>query len=114
MTPTDLVGTIANASSNLSEAPLRLFIAEWRESKGLTQQVLGDRLATTDVTVSRWETGARRPDIDAQAAIAEALGIELRDLHRHPDQPSADDLLRDQPPEIREQAIKLIKALRVG
>jgi transcriptional regulator with XRE-family HTH domain len=92
--------------------PFRLYIAEWREDKGLTQQQLADRMGTSDVTISRWETGKRRPDMDAQAAIAEALGTEPTDLFRHPAQLSADALLRDQPPEIIDQAIKLIRAIR--
>jgi hypothetical protein len=46
------------------------------------------------------------------AALAEALSIEPQDLYRHPDQTSADALLRYQPVEIRDQAIKLIRALR--
>lgn len=90
----------------------RLFLAEWRESKGLTQQQLGERLGTSDVTVSRWETRQRQPNDDARAAIAEALGIEPVDLFRHPAAPSADALLRDQPAEVVEQAIKLIQAIR--
>ena len=90
----------------------KLYLAEWRDDKGLTQQALADRLNTSDVTISRWETGKRRPDIDAQEAIAEALGIEAVDLRRHPAQPSADALLRDQPPELVAQVFKLINALR--
>jgi transcriptional regulator with XRE-family HTH domain len=95
--------------------PLRLYIAEWRESRGLSQEQLGARLGpkgVSDVTVSRWETGSRKPDENAQAAIAEALDIDINDLRRHPDQPSADALLRGQPKEIVEQAIKLIRAIR--
>ena len=38
--------------------------------------------------------------------------IEPRDLYRLPGRPTADDLLRDQPEEIREQALKLIRAIR--
>lgn len=92
--------------------PIRLFLAAWRLKKGLSQQQVADRLETSDVTISRWETGERRPDLDAQAAFAEALGIELPDLWRDPEQPSADELLRDQPSAVVDQAIKLIKALR--
>jgi transcriptional regulator with XRE-family HTH domain len=92
--------------------PLRLYIAEWRNRLDLTQVQLGSRLGTSGVTVSRWETGERKPDLDAQAAISEALGIDPVDLLRHPDQPSADALLRDQPQEVRDQAIKLIQAIR--
>lgn len=93
--------------------PFRLFLAEWREEKGLTQQQLADRLGTTDMTVSRWETGKRKPDINAQAAIAQAMGMDDPiDLYRDPAQPSADALLRGQPPEIVAQAMKLIRAIR--
>lgn len=94
--------------------PPRVFIAEWREHVGLTQEQLAQRLDTTGVTVSRWETGKRRPNIDALAAIAHALGpnILLSDLYRPPSQVSADALLRDQPKEVVEQAIRLIQAIR--
>jgi transcriptional regulator with XRE-family HTH domain len=89
-----------------------LYLAEWREKANLTQQQLADRLETSDVTISRWETNKRRPSMDAQEAIAEALGIEAVDLRRHPDQPSADALLRDQPPEVVDMIIKQIIAVR--
>ncbi|WP_410052705.1 helix-turn-helix transcriptional regulator [Bradyrhizobium sp. SZCCHNRI1073] len=92
--------------------PSRLFLSEWREHRGLTQEQLGQRLGTSHVTISRWETRKRQPDLKAQEAIAEALGIEFVDLRRHPQQPSADELLRDQPPEIVDQALKLIRAIR--
>lgn len=92
--------------------PRRTYLAEWRENRGLTQQTLGDRLGVSDVTVSRWETGRALLNTNVLAAISEALNIEPQDIYRHPDQPSADALLRDQPVEIRDQAIKLIRALR--
>ncbi len=78
----------------------------------MTQQQVADRLGTSDVTISRWETNKRAPDLNALAAFAEALGIDPMDLRYHPDTPTADQLLRDQPPEVVEQAIKLIKAIR--
>lgn len=78
----------------------------------MTQQQLADRLDTTDVTVSRWETGKRRPDDQVKGDIAWVLGIEVVDLYRHPDRPSADALLRDQPKEIQDQAFRVIAAMR--
>lgn len=93
--------------------PVRLFLAQWREKKGLTQQQVADRMETSDATISRYETGERRPDINAQAAYAEALGLEhFTQLWRDPERPSADDLLRDQPPEVVEQAMNIIRAIR--
>lgn len=92
--------------------PRRTYLAEWRESRNLTQQQLADRLGVSDVSVSRWETGRALLSTNVLAAISEALGIEPWDLYRHPAQPSADALLRDQPQEIKDQAIKLIQAIR--
>lgn len=92
--------------------PIKLFLSEWRVHMGLTQQQLADRLETTHVTISRWETGKRQPDLKAQEALAEAMGIDAVDLRRHPEQPSADELLRGQPPEVIDQAMKLIRAIR--
>lgn len=90
----------------------RLYLSEWREARGMTQQEVADALETSDVTISRWETGARRPDMDAQEALAETYNIDAVDLRRHPAVESADSLLRGQRPEIVAQAMKLIKALR--
>jgi transcriptional regulator with XRE-family HTH domain len=94
--------------------PVKLYLAEWRESRHLTQQQLADRLDTSDVTVSRWETGKRRPDDDAKSAIAWVLGIEVVDLYRHPGQLSADALLRDAPADIQDQGLRVIEALVAG
>lgn len=93
--------------------PPRLFLAEWREANKppLTQEQMGQRMGVSDVTISRWETGKRRPDINVIAAYAEALGREFRDMMRHPEQPSADDLLRDQPPEVQENVFKMLRGL---
>ena len=92
----------------------RLFLAEWREARGLTQQQVADRLGVSDVTISRWETqkGSHKPNTDVLAALAEAYDIEPEDFYRHPDAPSADALLRDQPEDIKRQAIVIIEALR--
>lgn len=110
-----MVGTILPMPARIFPKRLpRLFLAEWREKKGLTQAEAGQRLdpAVSDVTVSRWETGKRRPDINVIAALAEAYGCEFRDMFRHPDQPSADDLLREQPPEVRDNVLRMIRGLK--
>lgn len=91
---------------------VRLFLAEWREHLGLKQQQLADQLGLTKATISRWEALLGQPNLAAQEAIAEALDIDVMDLRRHPDRPSADALLRDQPQEIFDLALKYIAAIR--
>jgi len=92
--------------------PPRIFLAEWREARGLSQERLGERLGVSKMTVSRWERNVASVNINVMSALAEALDIEPRDLFRHPDTPSADALLRNQPESIVDQAIAVIGALR--
>lgn len=94
--------------------PRKTYLKEHREQRNLTQEQLADRLGTNSMTVSRWERGATRIDLGTLEAIAEALGgnLEGEDLYYHPDRPSPNQLLRDQPPDVVESAMKMIWALR--
>lgn len=89
--------------------PRRIYLAEWREHRALSQKQLGERLGVTDMTVSRWERATSLLSTNVMAAIAEALSIEPQDLYRHPDQPSADELLRGVPPEVRQNAVEMLE-----
>lgn len=91
--------------------PHRIFLAEWREFRGLTQERLGQRLGVSGVTVHRWEKALALPNTNVLAALAEALDISPTDLYRHPAQPSADALLRDQPPDVITRAFDFIDYL---
>lgn len=64
------------------------------------------------MTISRWERRITLLTTDALEALAEALGIEPEDLYHHPDQPTPNQLLRGQSPEIGEQALSIIRAIR--
>lgn len=91
--------------------PIRLFIAEWRESRGLTQVTLAGRLGASEMQISRWETGKIKMTTDTLAALAEALDIEPTDFYRHPDTPSPAELLRAQS-EAVENALSRLEPLR--
>lgn len=93
----------------------RIYLAEWRESKSLSQKQLADRLGCDVMTISRWELHKVAVSTDALAALAEALGgdfMEPEDLYHHPDTPTPNQLLRDQTPAIQEQAMSIIRAIR--
>lgn len=59
---------------------------ELREGLGLTQRELAEKLPgkTEGKDISRWENGKHRPSPDTLAAIADALGTTLQDLHAGP------------------------------
>ena len=48
-----------------------------REAKGITQQTLANQLFVTRQAVSRWECGARFPDLLTAKKISEYLEVSL-------------------------------------
>lgn len=55
-------------------------IKRLREEKGITQQTLAEHLYVTRQAVSRWECGARYPDILTTKKIAEVLEVTVDEL----------------------------------
>lgn len=51
-------------------------IRDLRERSGLTQEALAEKLFVTRQTVSNYETGKTRPDLDMLIRIAETLGCD--------------------------------------
>lgn len=64
----------------------KIYLKEWREWKGWTQQDLADRMDTTKQTVSRVESGSRDWSKGYLEAMAYCLDCEVPDLFRRPDQ----------------------------
>ena len=93
--------------------PYRLFLAEWLEEKGLTQDQLAGRMECSPGTVSKLFSGEMKQTTEWLARIAYALGdeVEVRDLFRHPKTPTQDDLLRNVPEDERDRIVRAIRAL---
>ncbi|NDC58313.1 MAG: XRE family transcriptional regulator [Alphaproteobacteria bacterium] len=92
--------------------PLQWFLREWREHRGLTQEQLADRLGTSKGQVSKLETGKKKWDEVWVAKCADALSLsDQMAIFRHPEAPTADELLRLATPEQREQAARVIRAI---
>lgn len=64
--------------------PVHIYLREWREHRGLTQQQVADRLGVDKATISRWEGGKRSPSLNVLAAVCEALSVPLSDIHGLP------------------------------
>jgi transcriptional regulator with XRE-family HTH domain len=75
--------------------PQHLYIQEWMEAKGVSDERLAGRLGVARETVTRYRSQQHRLNPDKQAAIAAALGIEPHDLWRPPlGRPSLDAMLK--------------------
>lgn len=64
----------------MDQSKIGRFIAETRKAKGLTQRQLAQRLAISDKTVSKWETGKGLPDVSLMLPLCAALDLTVNDL----------------------------------
>ena len=55
-------------------------IKQLREEKGMTQQTMSEKLYVTRQAVSRWECGARYPDLLTTKKIAQILEVTIDEL----------------------------------
>lgn len=55
-------------------------IKKLREKKNLTQNMLAEKLAVSDKTVSKWETGRGYPDITLIEDIAKVFNVSITEL----------------------------------
>lgn len=55
-------------------------VKHFREEKGMTQQTMAEKLYVTRQAVSRWECGARYPDLLTAKKIAKILDVSLDEL----------------------------------
>ena len=55
-------------------------IASERKKYGLTQKALADKLAISDKTVSKWETGRGLPDVGMLISMCQIFDISLNEL----------------------------------
>ena len=51
-----------------------------RVRSGLSQQEVADRIGRTNVQLSRIENGKSAPEFESLSLLADALGVEVRDL----------------------------------
>ncbi len=60
-------------------------IKHYREVLGMEQKTLAEQIGVTKNSVSNWECGRSRPDVNLLPAISEALNITLYDLFKRDD-----------------------------
>jgi transcriptional regulator with XRE-family HTH domain len=67
-----------------------LGLAAMRKAHNLTQEQLAEKMGgVAPITVSRWETGKQKPDIDTIEKIARTLKCTIPDLLNPPPAPAA-------------------------
>lgn len=56
---------------------VNISIRQLRDTAGITQLELAERLGVSQPAVARWESGRRMPRLDTLQRIADALGLNL-------------------------------------
>lgn len=88
-----------------------LYIAEWREAKGLSFERVGERLGVDRVTVWRWETQQHRLNPEKIASLAHAMDINPEDFWRPPARPSLDALAKNASDELHRTVVDVVSRL---
>lgn len=91
-----------------SQKPLKWYLREWRERRGLTQEQVAERLDTTKGMVSQFENGKRRLNDDWICGFAHVFGIDPADLLRNPQSPHPMQLLDELTQSQRESIMHMI------
>lgn len=91
---------------------MRVFLREWREYLGYTQERIAERIGTTKGTVSRMEVSTREPNLGYLAAFAEAIDRDVAELFHDPERPTPAELLRGADPTELQAALDLIRSLK--
>ena len=87
----------------------QLYLREWMEYRGLSDEQLALSLDVERTTVNRWRRFPSRLDPAKMIEIAEALNIEPADLFRPPDRPSLDAMIQGAPEELRQTAADIVR-----
>ena len=88
-----------------------LYIEEWMQARGLSDQKMAERVGVERPTITRWRREQHRLNPEKIAALAIALDIEPEQLWRPPKATSIDALLKNEPAEVVERAADVLRAL---
>lgn len=93
-------------------ARAHVYLAEWLEHLGVSNEDLGGRLNVSRTTVWRWQKEQWRLNTPKLVAIADALGLDdHRHLTRPPHRPSIDAILETAPDDIYRAMLEHAKNL---
>ena len=89
-----------------------LFIEEWMQHRGISDEKLANRIGVARETVTRWRSQQHRLNPGKITKIASALNLEPLDLWRLPSgRPSLDAMLRGAPDELQDTAADIVRRL---
>lgn len=109
----DLGGLLGYRLGMASQTHLQdhLFIKEWMEVRGISDEQLAGILGVARETIWKWRKQQHRLNPRKIATIAAALDIKPEQLWRPPSEPSLDAIVSGAPDEVRATAADIVKRL---
>ena len=104
--------TMKRRAAKATKRIRKLYLAEHRKVAGKSQEDIAKELKKDVNTIARWEQGGILLSENTLAQYAESVGVEPEDLYHPPGGANLNALVRDQSKDVKEQAVRLIKALR--
>lgn len=92
-------------------------IKQLRKNKGLTQKELGELIGVKAITIRKYESNEREPNIETLNKIAMALGVTINDLVKNEEKASNKNSIgirfldRSKLPDEKEQIIKVVEEM---
>lgn len=88
-----------------------LYIKEWMEHRGLSDERAAGRLGVARETVWKWRTQPHRLTTEKMASLAAILDIEPQELYRPPARPSLDAMIQNESDDLQAKAAEIIRTL---
>lgn len=90
---------------------VHLYIKEWMDDRGLSDERAANRIGVARETIYRWRTEQHRLNPEKIAQLASALDIEPQELYRPPGRRSLDAMLADAPDDLHATAADIVARL---
>ena len=100
--------------STSHDEPIRHYLREWREHRGLHQEQLAKMVGTSKSVISRFETGERHMKFEMQIRIMRALRITPPQFFSATDPNLLENIVPRLTAEGREQVAKIAKTFVPG
>lgn len=107
-----MVANMATRTKIRKGPAAHLYIKEWSDDRGLSDEQIGTKLGVARETVFRWRTEQNRLNPEKIAALAGVLELEPWELYRQPGRRSLDALMKDASDEVANMAFDVVKRLK--
>lgn len=88
-----------------------IYVAEWLEHRGLSDERAAGQLGIDRTTVWKWKKEPRRLTRDKIASLAVLLDIDPQELYRPPNRPSLDAMIANAPEDVQDMAADIVRRL---